>query len=68
MTTNQKKGINIKYQVIDNMDLSRGTMASLEATLNAAMRQLDRKSDKDILEVIKALESVGFRPTDYPEN
>jgi FIMAH domain len=31
---------------IDNMDLSRGTTASLETTLNAAMRQLDRNNDE----------------------
>jgi len=31
---------------IDNMDISRGTTASLEATLNAAVRQLDRNNDE----------------------
>ena len=31
---------------IDNMDLSRGTTVSLEATLNAAVRQLDRNNDE----------------------
>ena len=31
---------------IDNMDLSRGTTVSLEVTLNAAVRQLDRNNDE----------------------
>lgn len=49
---------------IDNMDLNRGTTASLEATLNAAVKQLNRNNDEGACNQLDTfLHKVGIRET-----
>ena len=53
-----------KIDTIDNMDLSKGTTTSLEAPLNAAIKQLNRENDVAACNLLNAfLRQVDAKET-----